>query len=342
MRLIVFVISETTRTRKGKELFQAPLLKSAPHYFEKTVPQQYIINQDTFSLQNKEGSIILKTYQPDILLAEASFEIADIFSDEVLTFKEEVITYCREYLKKKGGKDVDESSEEYSVFVISQYPGDPEQFLTNKARLVGLLKSEKLPLDPLEIDYTLTSQIKYAKNDMVIVDWDGALIFDPEGDFESTLELLELANLQLLRYRILDKELDLRSERVVKLLEGAPIRTRSLFRAAEVSQAMKDIMLVRSRSISDFQALEREIKLIGDWYSARLYELTAKKFKLDDWRKTIRDKLDAMEDVYTIASENFTISWERRGRIIELFGWYVLLIGWLVLLILDFYFYKVK
>ena len=61
---------------------------------------------------------------------------------------------------------------------------------------------------------------------------------------------------------------------------------------------------------------------------------------MEEWRRAVKDKLDAVESVYKIASENFTISWERRGRIVELFGWYVLLFGWLVLLGLEIYFFR--
>ncbi|KKU52690.1 MAG: hypothetical protein UX72_C0003G0071 [Parcubacteria group bacterium GW2011_GWA2_47_10] len=342
-KLVSFVISESTRTKKGRiEAVQAPAVKSAPHYFEKTVPQQFIISQEGITVSGHEGTSMLKTYQPDILLVEATFDVSDIFSDDLITFKEEVMNVCREMLKKKGGKDVEEFSEEYSIYAVSNYDGDPEQFLKYKDRIAGLLKSEKLAVDPLEIDYTLSSQLKYAKNDLVVVDWDGAFLFDPDGDFEQTIELFQLANLELLRYRILDKALDDKLRMVAHVIEHAPVQRRFFFTPSEVSQTLRDLIKARATSISEFQALDREIKLIGDWYSARLYDLTAKKFKIEEWRKSVKDKLESIEDVYAIASENFTISWERRGRIIEMVGWYVLLIGWLVLLVLDFYFYKIK
>jgi hypothetical protein len=47
--------------------------------------------------------------------------------------------------------------------------------------------------------------------------------------------------------------------------------------------------------------------------------------------------LDGLEGIYAIASDRFTVSWERRARVIELVAWYILLLGWGVLLALDFY-----
>lgn len=333
-KLISFVIAGTTRAKKGKEAVQSPAVKSAPHYFEATVPQQFIVSQDAVTLREKEGALSLKTYPPDIMIAEARFDLPDIFAEGVLELKEEAITLCRETLKKKGGKDVEEFSEEYSVYVASDYAGDPEQFFVErKERVASLLKSETIALDPLEIDYTLSVRLKYAKNDLVIVDWDGAFIFDPEGDIEATVELLELANLQLLRYRLLDKELDARLELVAKIFQSLPERKRAvtLFGGKEVRNALQSIIKIRATSLFGFQSLEREIKLIGDWYSARLYELAAKKFKLDEWRAQIKEKLETLEDIYSTASERFSWSPQR----IELVGWFILLVGWAIILGFD-------
>lgn len=332
-KLISFVISGATRAKKAKEAVQSPIVKSAPHYFEATVPQQFIISQNKFMIRNREGAITLKTYQPDTLLAEVRFELDDIFSDEVFDLKEEAIAQCHEILKKSGAKDIERYSEEYSLYVIADYHGDPEQFLKNKERIAGLLKSEKLALDPLEINYTISSQLKYSKNDLVIVDWDGAFIFDPENDIESTVELLELANFQLLRYRLLDAELDARLGFVAKIFQSLPEKKRAviIFGGKEVRNAIQSIIKTRATSLFDFQSLEREIKLIGDWYSARLYELAAKKFKIDEWRAQIKDKLETLEDIYSTVSERFSWSPER----IELIGWFILLIGWAIILVFD-------
>ena len=340
-KLISFVIAQAPGFgKRGIKEVQTQTIESAPHYFEASVPRQFLVSEEKIIIGNREGTLALKMYKPDILLAEARFEFPDILSDNALEFKDLVIDECYALLNKKGAKNVENLSEEYSVGLISNYEGEPEQFLIHRQNIVSFLKSEKLALDIPEIEYTLKSQIKYAKNDLVIVDWDGAFIFDTEGDFESNLELLELANLQLLKYRILDKWLDARLQRLIELIAGAPPKTRFLFKAKDINKALKDTMLVRVQSISEFQTLDMEIKLIGDWYSARLFDLNARKFKLETWHSGIKEKIDAVEDVYEVASENFTVTWEHRSRIIEMIGWYVLLVGWMVLLILDIYFYK--
>lgn len=327
-KLIVFVLGQAKHQLRGEAVSTKPL-RSAPHYFEATIPSQFVVEGEKQNVLDREVDFQIKTYPPDVLIVEASIDIDNVFFEDTLDLKDAILAACYEILENRGGKK--DSAEEYSVWALSGYNGDPEQFFKWKDKIAGYLKSEKLPLDEREISQTLETQIKYAKNDLVIVDWDGAFIFDPEADFASTVELLELANFQLLRYRLLDSELDERLNRVARIFQHLPERKKIFLGGGEVRNALRSIIKVRSTSLLDFQSVERDIKLIGDWYSARLYELAAKKFKFDDWRNQIKEKLDAIEDIFSIASERFSWSPER----IELIGWFVLLIGWAVLLVFD-------
>ena len=85
--------------------------------------------------------------------------------------------------------------------------------------------------------------------------------------------------------------------------------------------------------------MERDIKLIGDWYSARFYDLLSRKFRLDGWRQAIREKLDSLEDVYSIVSENLGVSSQQVLEFIQIGAFFVLQIGWFVLIILEFIYF---
>lgn len=335
-RITTFIIAEASRTKKGKEA-PAPQsgVKSAPHYFEKSVPSQLVLGQEKIKVSGQEIELIVKAYHPDAILIEGSFEVENVFNDQILELKDGIHNASYELAKKYGAKD--EPAEEYTVYQISGYQGDPELFLRkNAAKIAGLLKSEKLELDEKEIEHTLSYQLKYAKDDLVIVDWDGAFLFDPEGEFGETVELLELANYQLLRYRILDEDLDERIKKAEKLTQA---ETGQWFRTKEVAQAFKEVIKIRSQSIAQFETLDREIKLIGDWYSARLYELLARKFRIEEWRKTIQDKLASLEDIYSIVSENLGYSRMQVLELIQIGAFFVLQIGWFALIILEFFYF---
>lgn len=338
-KIISFVIGEVSRTRGGEAVAYVDI-KSAPPYAEKAVPKQFITDKQEVDFKGGKGEkaeLALKAYKPDTLLAELSFDVPDIFEEGVLEIKERAIDFCIDAIKKRGGKNIEEFGEEYTVYVVSEYVGDPENFL-NRDRLAALLKSEKVKLDPHEVDYTLASQLKYENDDLVIVDWDGAFIFYSGGEYEPALKLFELANTQLLRYRLLDREIDSRLQHAVKLVKRAPAGGR-LAQARVLREAFQQIIGIRAESISEFQTLERDVKLIGDWYQARLYDLLSKKFRLDGWRRGIQDKLESLEDIYSIASENLGMSRNKVLELIQIFGFFVLQIGWFALIILEFFYF---
>lgn len=332
-KITSFIIAEANKVKRGRELPVTPPAKSAPHYFEQSVPAQFILGQEKIEINGKTVELAVKSYHPDAILVEGALEVEDVFGDGVLELKDKLHNACYEISKKYGAKE--DPAEEYTVYQISGYQGDPELFLEKQsAKFAGLLKSEKLELDEKEVEHTLSYQLKYAKDDLVIVDWDGAFLFDPDGEFGETIELLELANYQLLRYRILDKDLDGRIQRISKLSEKPPAGF-FILKAAEMAQAYREVIRVRSQSVLEFESLDKEIKLIGDWYSARLYELTSKKFKIDEWRNTVKEKLESLEDVYSIVAENFSISNRQIFDLIQMGGWFILMIGWFVLLFLE-------
>lgn len=332
-KITAFIIAETARAKKGKEAPAIPPVKSAPHYFEKSVPNQFLLKQETVKIDGKLVELVAKTYHPDVILVEGSLEVENVFGDGILELKDKLHDSCYEFAQKNGAKD--EPAEEYTIYQIFGYKGDPELFLRQNAqKMAGLLKSEKLELDEKEVEYTLSYQLKYAKDDLAIVDWDGAFLFDPEGESGETIELLELANYQLLRYRILDQDLDERIQKVSKLIEK-PTKKWFVLKASEVAQAYREVIKVRTQSVSEFESLDREIKLIGDWYSARLYDLTTKKFKIDEWRNSVKEKLEFLEDIYSIVAENFSISSRQVIDAIQLIGWLILMVGWFVLLYLE-------
>jgi hypothetical protein len=327
-QLITLVLGEVDKSLEGQVLKPAAV-KSAPVYSETAVPRQSIIGQETIDLDGRSITLQLKAYVPNILLIQSVTEVENIFCREIFALEEQIYAQTYKILESRGG--CAEFSEQYSVFTVCQYEGEPEKLLSHASIMASLLKSEKLELDPKEIQHTLDAQIKYAKNDLAIIDWDGAFLFDPTGDVQQEIELLTLANLQLLRHRIFDRQLD---EQLAHMATMVPPRRKSLSNQ-DLAEDLREIIRYRMRSISELQRLEREIKLIGDWYSARLYNLAASKFRIEDWRRSIQGKLESLEDVSSVVSENFTVSAKHRAEWIQIILFFLLQVGWLFLIVLE-------
>ena len=334
--VVIFLLGEVNHDVRG-EMFKPAAGKSAPEYTQRAIPRQVSIGQESVLLGGRNVAFHVGGYPPDVLLVRATIEVDDIFQKEVFDIERQALEQAQRIFSSYAGNP--EAYENYSVFTIAGYEGEPEQFLDHAAHMAALLKSERMDLDPREVDYTLRWQIKYGRNDLSIIDWDGAFLFDQEGDFEEDIELLTLANLQLLRHRILDRQLDSRLETVGALVDR-PFRhgklgTWSGFRNKQLVSDLMEVVKNRMLSISQLQRLDREIKLIGDWYSARFFELATNKFKLDDWRRSILGKLDLLEDVYSIISENFAISWKSRAEWVQIILFFVLQALWFFLIYLE-------
>jgi len=322
-KLVVFLIGQTRVDLETSAVVEIKTIKSAPSYPD-VIPKQQIIRNEVRTVDGVEVGFLVKTYPPDVVVVEASLEQEDILDEKTLDVKKTLITTCREVLK--GFACDSEYDEEYSVYCISGYSGDPEVYLSLFGeRIAALLKNERILLDEEQVQATLSSYLKYGKNDITIVDWDGAFIFDPTGDFQSNIELFEIANLQLLRSRVLSDDLEERLEKALNLIGGTKNRL-PIIRSAEVRKVVKAIIETRTQSILESEAVERNIKLIGDWYSAKLYSLISKKFHLDSWKTNIKEKLDTLEDVYTMATENFSVSYRATIEFIILAGWFILLL----------------
>ena len=329
-QLVALLLGEVAREVRG-EMFPLPPGKSKPAYSGTAVPHQVKIGEETVDVDGLRVTFDLRGYAPDVLLILARIDVPNVFERSVFAFEHKIYQEAYRILAERGGNR--EFSEEYSVFAVSGYEGPPEQFLDHATIIASLLKSEGLDLDPKEIEHTLQAQIKYAMNDMAILDWDGAFLFDAEGDFEEEIELLTLANLQLLRHRILDRQLDERLGRLADL--AAKTVEGKSFRHRELAGDLRETIQMRTSSISALQRLEREIKLIGDWYSARFFDLAMSKFRVDAWRASIRSKLESVEDIYSMIAENFSVSAKHRAEWYQIIAFFILQAGWFTLILLE-------
>ncbi len=330
-KLVAFLIGQTGRDLEATDVVDVKAMRSAPSYPD-VIPKQKIIRLEKRECDGVEVEFLVKAYLPDAVVVEASRATDDLWADSILDSKRSLIAACRTILHDFGcHPDYDE---EYTVYCISGYRGDPEAYVSRYGeKIAALLKNERTLLDEEEVEMTLASCLKYGKDDLTIVDWDGAFIFDSAGEFQSNIELFEIANLQLLKARILDHDLDARLERTLQIVQTTRRRI-PLINSREVTRALREIVQLRTQSL--LESVERDIKLIGDWYSAKLYSLIARKFHLEEWKANIEKKLETLEDAYTMATENFTVSYRQRLEFLLLGGWFVLLLFY----VLEFFFLK--
>ena len=189
-----------------------------------------------------------------------------------------------------------EEEEAYTVFCIESPLLTPEGgrlgaeqwFGMHRREIAALLTQESdiAQLSEQEASESTSRYLSYYEDDLVVIDWDAALLIDERKEFDETLYIMELANLQLAELEAYDRLLDEAFERSYRDLRLRPIRSRS------------DVL-------SDL----REIRIFGDWHLARLYETIASRFHLADWHRTINEKLKTLDNLYQLLKHDQTNRW---------------------------------
>jgi hypothetical protein len=189
--------------------------------------------------------------------------------------------------------------EAYTVFCLTGLPGvtDVNDWLGSQRREVAGLLTETEPekLSDPQVTEVLRIQRSFEKTDLAVIDWDAALVVDLTGYVDDVLYALELANLQLEEFRVMDQRLDTYLERAYQDLE---LRPRAFFGTAN-----KTLRHLRRFRI-DVEMLTDEVthstKFFGDWHLARVYLGARDRFYLDQWRTSVEQRLAQLDKLYSV------------------------------------------
>jgi hypothetical protein len=192
--------------------------------------------------------------------------------------------------------------EEYYVFQFP--PGEsvrPDDLLGPDAGwLAALLRLEDEPLSQQEIEEALRLVLRYTTHDVFIPDWGAAVLVDREGESDETLQAIEFANLQLLEYRHIDRRLEDVLAQADDLLAKTGRSRLPFWRTHARPLRVLGELKVEANGL--FERTGNVLKLVGDQYLARVYRLLAARFHLPEWEQDIRHKLEVLEGVYEVIS----------------------------------------
>jgi hypothetical protein len=179
-----------------------------------------------------------------------------------------------------------------------------ENWLKAHRRSVASLLTQEPDIEHLskqEAEESTGRYLSYYENDLVVVDWDAALIIDERQNFDETLYVMELANLQLAELEAYDRILDGSLERAYRDLSRRAMRGRSF-----ILRELREIRIDLARFSDE---LSNITKFFGDWHLARIYENISARFHLGDWHRTIDDKLQTLDDLYQLLNHDQTNRW---------------------------------
>jgi hypothetical protein len=192
--------------------------------------------------------------------------------------------------------------EDYYLFIIEQLepPMRAEELLTQyRSTLARMLSFETSNLSQQQQEEALGQRISYSESDLTVVDWNAAIICDPE--YEDTASVLELLNVELLEARYIDEQLDQRITEYAGLLHKRaewPIPLRTPHRLA-----IQQLTELRIESTLLDERVGNSLKLIGDLYLSRIHSAAANRVHLPEWERIISHKLKIIDNFYQLLND---------------------------------------
>ena len=188
--------------------------------------------------------------------------------------------------------------EDYFVFEVESFvmPLNGEALLGQFAdALASLVLCEERRLMPAEAAETLRVNFAYFDDDLAVVQWDTAFVYDRRDGANATLDILEFANTQLAELRTYDKRLDAELDTIYSLDPKRPTRRFGRRQAQDAADRLR-YLIVDIAELTD--RASNALKIIGDAYYARLYRGAAGRLGLKDWQKQVDAKVETVNEMY--------------------------------------------
>jgi len=212
--------------------------------------------------------------------------------------------------------------EDYFVFHVRDIASNPsaaELLSTQGGRIAQIVRGENCPLSDGEQQEIMQSKISYYPNDLAVISWNGAFLYDSTAGAETVIQLLEYANSQLLEFRHYDELLTRELKSVYDFMDkgsGIWARWRTARRASRLHTVLLDVDELTERA-------DNAIKFLSDMFSARLYKVAASKIGVTDYKNLVNQKVHTAEELYRFMVDQFHQS---RAFVLELMVVIILII----------------
>jgi hypothetical protein len=213
--------------------------------------------------------------------------------------------------------------EDYFMFHLREMASKPtaSELLSQYGdKIAQIVRGETALLSDGERQEVLQGRISYYPNDLAVIGWNAAFLYDSNAGAETAIQLLEYANSQLLEFRHYDELLTRELEGVYDFLETGGTGLWSRWRTARAASKLHTVML----DVSELtEHADNAIKFLSDMFSARLYKLAASKIGVPDYKDLVQKKLRTAEELYHFMVDQFNQS---RAFVLELMVVIILII----------------
>ena len=204
--------------------------------------------------------------------------------------------------------------EDYLLGLVQAMEGvNSTAMLHDEIDLVPLLSGESRPLSEQARQELLRQRFSYYADDLVVITWDRAFIYEPRDDSD-VVDILEVANAQLLELRYYDELLDAELPRMYDLVE-ATLHVASPFAARRYADLARHLYTLVAEVTEITEKVDNALQVTEDVYLARVYASALELFRVSHVSKAVDRKLAIIRDSYAALYEEAS---SKRGELMEL------------------------
>jgi hypothetical protein len=191
-------------------------------------------------------------------------------------------------------------NEDYITYFIEKLEGvrNPRELL-EKADVAALILAEgREPLSETSKDLITENVLQYADSDLAVIDWNSALLVEPDGQ-RDVADVIEFSLTHQLEFRYYDDMLNLKLDELYDTIEQKKEGVINIFK-----NFYADIAKESSSKYIEFSEflgrIENSLKTVGDPYLATVFRSSAEQFRFEDWHKSISRKMKTLADITQI------------------------------------------
>lgn len=276
-----------------------------PEYVQYKTPPLFLrigkekINGKDWDIDVKIYDFGVVTIRPWTSIKGTTKEITNFLNASEAELKKKVFSILNKILEEiknqieKPAIEVEKNFSNYNMFFVQRFERawKPQELVRKfNDDLAHFLRHENKKLSEQEIKDILKSPLSYYSDDLTIIDFYSAFVYDPRKNYDVP-DVLEYAIIELTELRTYDNLLDSVLETTYEELSKKRFFAgRGIIN--KLSQVKLEVSEVREK-------VENFLKLIDDSYLGKIYVAASAKFYLDKWKSSVKEKLELLESLYT-------------------------------------------
>jgi hypothetical protein len=198
-----------------------------------------------------------------------------------------------------------EQNESYTVIFVERLGANstPEELLEHP-ELTNLLLGEAhgARLSRREREEVTQHHFSYTDQDLAVVDWNSAFVLEPSGSLDIP-DILEICNAQLLELRYYDDLLDAQLKRIYDEIQAKKAKRYGLFRRSPYKALARRVLAMVLEMSEFIERVENSLKVIGDFYLAKVYEGSLGRLRIKAWQESVTRKQQLLSNVYQLLKD---------------------------------------